>query len=116
MTLESPLRVAISCFAISALLHVLAPFVSGFDGAGWRLAAMLPVFLVMIYGLARGWRWFAYLCFFIGAVGGIVAMALIWSLNPVPAWIYIGITGANWLASASLFVALWRARPDAGSK
>ena len=95
-------------FSISALLHVLAPVLSGFDRDGLWLAAMLPVFLGMIWGLAQGWRWFAYLCFFIGAVAGIFALSHIWAVNPVPSWIYSGILVADWAAAAALFVALWR--------
>lgn len=109
MTLEGPFRTAILFFSISALLHALAPLVGGFHSDGLWLAAMLPVFLVMIFGLAQEWRWFAYLCFFIGAVEGIVALGHVWSVNPVPYWIYTGILMANWAAAAALFVALWRA-------
>ena len=108
MSLEGPFRTAILFLAISAILHVLAPFASGFDQDGVMLAMTLPIFLGMIWGLARGWRWFAYLCFFITAIGGIIALSFIWSTNPVPSWIYIGILAADWLAAASLFVALWR--------
>ena len=108
MTMDGPFRTAILCFSISALLHVLAPVLSGFDRDGLWLAAMLPAFLGMIWGLAQGWRWFAYLCFFIGAVAGIFALSHIWAVNPVPSWIYSGILVADWAAAAALFVALWR--------
>lgn len=108
MSLEGPFRVAIMFLAISVVLHVLAPFVSGFDRDGVMLAMVLPIFLGMIWGLAQGWRLFAYLCFFIAAVGGIIALSFIWSTNSVPAWIYIGILAADWMAAAALFVALWR--------
>ena len=108
MSLEGPFRAAILFLAISAALHVLAPFVSGFDQDGVILAMTLPIFLGMIWGLAQGWRLFAYICFFIAGVGGIVALSFVWSTNPVPAWIYIGILVADWIAAAALFVALWR--------
>ena len=109
MTQNRAFRIAILMFMISASLHVLAPFLSGFHRDGLMLAAMLPVFLVMIWGLARGWRWFAYLCFFIGAIGGIVALSFIWSENSVPPWIYTGILVADWGAAGALFLALWQA-------
>ena len=108
MSLEGPFRTSILFLAISAALHVLAPFVSGFDRDGVILAMTLPIFLAMIWGLARGWRWFAYLCFFIAAIGGIVALSFIWSINPVPARVYIGILATDWIAAAGLFIALWR--------
>lgn len=112
MSLEGPFRAAILFFLISALLHLVAPFLSGFGADGLMLAAMLPVFAVMIWGLAQDWRWFAYLCFFIGAIAGIVALSFVWSTNPVPSWIYVSIMVANWLAAGALFLALWRSRPE----
>ncbi len=111
MSLEGPFRTAILFVALSAILHLLAPFVSGFDRDGVMLAMALPLSLLMIWGLAQNWRWFAYLCFLITGIGGIVALSFIWSTNPVPAWIYIGILATNWFAAAVLFVALWRAPP-----
>lgn len=109
MTLDGFFRTAILCLALSAGLHVLAAVLSGFHQDGILLAATLPVFLGMIWGLARGWRWFAYVCFFIAAIGGIVALSFIWSPNPVPSWCYVGILIADWLAAAALFLGLWRA-------
>ena len=111
MSLEGPFRAAILFLGLSAVLHSLAPFLSGFHPDGIALAMTLPVFVVMLWGLSQDWRWFAYLCFFIAAIGGIVALSFIWSTNPVPSLIYIAILIADWLAAAALFRALWRSAP-----
>jgi len=105
-------RTAILFFAISALLHVAASIISGFSSAGLQLLAAVPVLLIMIWGLSREWRWFAYLCFLVAAILGIIAMSFVWSENAVQSWVYLGIMIADWLAAAALFLALWRSRPD----
>lgn len=92
---------------ISAVLHLIAPFVSGFSAAGWQLVPFGIVYVAIGYGLMRGMRWLAWLTLFVMMAGGIAALGAYFGVSAVPAWLYLLIVVADWLAAACLFAILW---------
>ena len=111
MNMRGPYRNGALFLLISAILHLIAPIVSGFSGDGLMLAAVGVFYLVATWGLLRGMRWLAYVMFIVLMVGSIAALTGIWALGPVPGWVYAGIVIANWIAVVMLFIALWRPAP-----
>ncbi|MEJ8561874.1 hypothetical protein QTO30_12060 [Yoonia sp. GPGPB17] len=99
---------------ISAGLHVLALFVSGFSSEAMRLLPVALVYAVLAYGVLRGWRLLAYAVFLVMLIGTSFAVLGIWASGDVPQWIYSSIAASNILAAAALFAALWKA-PEAST-
>ncbi len=109
---QGPYRIGALFVLVSALLHFLAPVLGGFDVRALSLMPVGALYLVVVYGLLRGWRWLAYLAFLGLFVGGIMAMAYVWTPHPVPSWMFIAIIAADWCAALALFAALWRSAPS----
>ena len=110
MRFDNPFHIAAVLLGVSAALCLAGLALSGFASEGLSLLMAVLVFGLFIWGLARGWRWFAYLAFFFSAIAGIGALSQVWSVNDVPSWIYVGILVASWLASALIFAGLWRSQ------
>ncbi|MEY1557048.1 hypothetical protein AB3Y40_15565 [Yoonia sp. R2331] len=110
MTLiQGPFRWAIPFVLISALLHLIAPVISGFAVPSLMLFVIGLIYLACASGLSRGMRWLGYVMFFVMAVGGISALGAIWAAGPVPGWLFASIAVVNCLAFLTLFATLWRA-------
>lgn len=105
---RSPYRIGAFFVVLSAVLHLIAPVVSGFDATGWQLAVIGVIYVAAAAGLMRDWRWLAYVMLFVMMIGSIAAITGIWALAAVPGWVYGAITIANWAAVIALFLALWR--------
>ncbi len=111
--LQGPYQWAIPFLLLSAALHIVAPLISGFVVEALVLALVGVVYGICAFGLSRGMRWLAHVMYLVLFLGGIFALGNIWSVGPVPGWIYLGIVIANALAVLALFGALWRAPPAA---
>ena len=110
---RSPYRTGALLVLLSAAFHLIAPLISLGARDGLMLLPVGIVYVAFAWGLMRGWRWLAYVTFLIMLIGISAAMTGIWSISPVPSWIYIGIALANICAALALFVALWRPSPTA---
>ena len=110
---DGAMRWGANFVGLSAVLHILALFVSGFSAESVPLAVVGVIYAGFAYGLLRGWRWMAYVTFLVLLMGTSVAVSGIWTLGPVPGWIFAGIAVANLLCVACLFVALWKAPQSA---
>ncbi|MGR3343828.1 MAG: hypothetical protein ACU0DI_11480 [Paracoccaceae bacterium] len=116
MNFAGPYRNGALFILISALLNIFAFVVGGFTSNALMLLPVGFFYTAIGYGLLRGWRWLAYVTFFLVMIGGILALAAIWSASTVPGWWYALIVGSDWLSAAALFPALWRAAPILSSK
>ncbi len=105
---KGPFRAGALFVAVSAVLHLIAPLVAGLQGMAPMLAVVGLVYLAVTWGLLQGWRWLAWVAFFVLMAGSIVALSNVWAGGPVPGWLWAGIVAADWAAVAGLFVALWR--------
>lgn len=106
--LNGPYRFGTAFILISAALHIFAFVVGGFAPEALVLIPIGLVYVVLAYGLSRGWRWLAYIAFLLMMIGGTFALAQLWTPSPVPQWWTLAIIAADWLAALALFVALWR--------
>ena len=109
---KGPLRWGANFVALSGVLHIAAPVLSGFSSFGLGLAGLGVVYLAMAYGLFQNMRWVGYIAFLVMFIGLSAALSNIWSAGPVPGWLFIAIAVANIGAVVTLFIALWRARPE----
>ena len=103
----NPFNNAVLLIAVSIVLHLVVIAVSG----GGFLVQMLGAAIVwglVAAGLARGWRWLAYIAFLLALVGGIVAMSYGNATFGLTALAFYGIMAADWLAALALFIAIWR--------
>ncbi|MGX9355760.1 hypothetical protein ACS3SW_11575 [Roseobacteraceae bacterium S113] len=103
-----PFRTGSLALVISAVLHFLAPFTGGFNGQTLALVCVGAVYVALAYGLARGWRWLAYISFLVLFAGMIGAIASIWG-GPAPGWLFAAMVVVNFGGIVALFVALWSA-------
>ena len=108
---KGPLRWGANFVALSGVLHIAAPFLSGFSGFGLGLAGLGVTYLAMAYGLFQNMRWVGYIAFLVMFIGLSAAIGNIWSAGPVPGWLFVAIAAANICAVVTLFIALWRAPP-----
>jgi len=108
---QGAMRWGANFVALSAGLHFLALFVSGFSTQAVQLLPFAIVYAGFAYGLLQGWRWLAYIVFITLLIGTSLAIVGIWALGAVPGWIYASIAVANLISVAALFVALWQAPP-----
>ena len=92
---------------LSGLLHIVAPFVSGFSSEGLTLVPFGLAWLLIALGLLRGMRWLAWVAFFAAISLGIVAMSSAFGFSDVPGWLYGTIAVADGLAAVTLFGHLW---------
>jgi hypothetical protein len=104
-------RFAAAFAALSGVLHIAAPVVSGFASEAWLVVPFGVIYLILAYGLFMGWRWLAWLAFFWSFAGVAGAISQIWTQGVLPGWLFQAILAANVLAVLGLFVALWRAPP-----
>lgn len=110
--IRGPYRIGAIFIAISAVQHVLAFVVAGFSAIAMQLIPVGIVYLILAYGLLRGWRWMAYITFVVALIGSIVALGSVWSIGPVPGWWWALIVIADVAAVLGLFAALWRPAPS----
>ena len=96
---------------ISAIFHLVAPFVSGFSSESLILLPVFVLYALLAWFVWRGKRWAAWLSFFFMLFGGIAGMTGFMSPDTMPVWVSLGIWGADWLAAICLFIVLWRDRP-----
>jgi predicted membrane channel-forming protein YqfA (hemolysin III family) len=108
---KGPFRVGALFVALSAIVHLIAPFVSRFDSLSLALLPAGLIYLAFAYGLLQGWRWLAYLVFIVMMVGGIASLGMAWSSDPIPTWVFLSFVVLDWLAVFALFGALWRSKP-----
>lgn len=108
-----PFRWAALFLTISALLHLAAPIIGGFSGQGPMLAVIGLIYLGFVVGLAMGMRWLAYIVFLAVFIGLSGAVGNLNGSGAIPGWLFMGITLANVLTLAALFVGLWRPAPQA---
>lgn len=94
----------------SAVLHLAAPLVGGVSSQALTLVPIGVVYLAVVAGLMRGFRWLAYLAFLGMLAGAIIALSAVWDISPVPGWWMGLIAGMNGCAALLLMAALWRAR------
>lgn len=112
--LSGPFGVAAGFVFISAILHIFAFAVAGFNSTALMLVPYGLVYLVIVAGLTRGLRWLAWITFFVMAISGIMALAQLWTPSPIPVWWTALIAAVHGLATAALFINLWQApAPDA---
>lgn len=109
---SGPYRTGALFVFISALLHIFAFVVGSVTADALMLVPIGIVYLLIAWGLTRGFRWLAYITFFVMCIGGIFAMSQLWTPSPVPGWWTIAIIVADWLAAAALFASLWRTTPN----
>lgn len=110
---KGPYRIGALFIGLSAFFHLIAPLFAGFSADALNLFVAGLVYISVAYGLMHGLRWLAYLAFIVLMGGSIVAITGIWSLGPVPGWIYPAIVITDWMAVLALFAALWRSREPA---
>ncbi len=116
MNFAGPYRSGAFFILVSALLNIFAFVAGGFTSDALMLLPVGFFYIAVGYGLLRGWRWLAYVTFFLVMIGGILALAAIWSASAVPGWWYALIVVSDWLSAAALFPALWRAAPTLSIK
>ncbi len=109
---RSPYRAGAFFIGISAALHFVT-LIFGFEAPVPMMQAIGVFYLVVMWGLMQGWRWLAYLSFFMLAIGGIAALGSSFGVSVVPPWLFLAIFVVDWLAVIALFLALWRSRPAA---
>ncbi len=105
---QGPYRLAALCVLASAVLLLVAPVLGGFSRSGFGSVPFGLLFLSVFYGLSQGWRWLAYLAFFLCMIAAILALSNAWTLNALPSWWYVTIAVLFALGILTLFIALWR--------
>ena len=112
-TLSKPLGLAATLIFISAILHLIAPLLSGFSSQSLMLVPFGIAYAVIAYFLPPNRRWLAWIAFFVVLFFGIAALSGAMGISSVPSWLNWGIFIADWAAAASLLVYLWRNKPVA---
>lgn len=107
------LGIAAIITALSAILHFLAPLVSGFSSEGLMLVPFGIAYAVIAYFVAPNRRWLAWISFLILMFTGIAALSGFMGTSDVPSWNYFLILMANWSAATLLFIYLWLDKPKA---
>lgn len=104
---RSPYRAGAFFIGLSAALHFVT-LVFGLSAPVPMMQAVGVFYLLVMIGLMQGWRWLAYLAFFMLAIGGIAALGWSFGTSRVPGGVFFAIFIVDFLAVAGLFVALWR--------
>lgn len=110
-----PFRLPMLALGVSALLHLSAPFFSGFHADGVVLVPVGLVLMMLAFGLSKSWRRLGYLAFLAALVATIRAYVTISPDGPVPAWLLWSVIGTNLITAAALFRILWSDRPGSRS-
>lgn len=105
--LASPQRIGAVFLALSGILHILPGVLAG---AGLALIVVGVVYLLMAEGLRRGWRWLAYIAFFMTLFGAVLAYSTIGSDLLLPDPYSLPVMLADLGCAVSLFIALWPSR------
>lgn len=111
ISISGPYRWGIVMLLVTAALHVFAFGVGNFASEAMAMIVYGIIYALLAVGLGQAWRWLAYIAFFALFIGGIGALAELWSSHPVPAWWFAVILVVNWLGAVAMFVALWRDPP-----
>ncbi|MEL6582608.1 MAG: hypothetical protein AAFQ36_02140 [Pseudomonadota bacterium] len=93
---------------LSAALHVVGVVLGSFAPSTWVLLLPAALYAVVYFGLARGWRWLAWLTFFMMLIGAAGALAEALTAVAVPAWVFWAIMATDLSAAVVLFGVLWR--------
>ncbi len=101
----SPRTAALPVLA-SAVLHVLAFVVDGFTAMAGAMVVIGLVYAAIAWGLRKGWRWLAWISFFVMLFGMIAAYAS--AGMGLHGWWYMAIALADLIAAILLFGALWK--------
>jgi len=101
------LKIASVLIAISALLHLAAPFISGFSAESLQLLGPFVIYSFLAWKVWQGRRWAVWISFFMMLFFGIAGMSGFIAPQTIPAWCSLGIWIADWAAAACLFISLW---------
>ena len=105
---KGPFASAALFVTISAVLHILAFIVGGFNGDAVQMMIIGIVAFIIAMGLNQGWRWLGYLSFIAAAVGGIVAIYYAFGGSSIPGWWFVLIAAVDFIVVILLFLALWK--------
>ena len=105
------MQVAAGFIGLSAVLHIVAPVLSGFSSESLLLLPFALVYGFLAWQIWGGKRWAAWLGFSLMLFGGIAGMAGYLSPDTIPGWVSLLIWATAWLAVICLFIVLWRDRP-----
>ena len=105
---EGPFRLGAIFITLSGLIHIIAPLFSGFAMGSLILVPAGILYVLLGRGLSNGYRWLAYIVFFLMMAGSVIALSGAWTTPGVPTWIPLSIVVLDWLTILALFVALWR--------
>ncbi len=96
------MKTAGSFLLVSAVLHVLGSFLSGFSTVGMFLLFPATLYAAFYYGLRKGLKWVAWLALacMLGGMTGTVLELL--KVSSVPDWTLWGILAADLAAAAFL--------------
>ncbi len=103
-------KLAALLLQISGVLHFITPLFAGFSDDVMMLLPVGLIYLLLSWGVYRGWRSVGWIAFLVVLPGAVFAFANAYSGTTVPAWIYAAITLADLLAAITLFVILWRSK------
>lgn len=109
------MRVAGLFVALSALLHLLAVGLAGFDPAVLILLGAAVLYGLLALGLAQRRFWVAWTALVILLAGAAVAVAEVFGTLPVPTWVFAAIAVTDLAAVVALFGAIWAGRPRAAA-
>ena len=99
---------------LSGLAHLIAPLVSGTTSGALGLVPVGVLWIVLGWILvSRGWRWLAWVAFFLALAGAIAALGIATGGADVAAWLAWAVVAFDAGAAAALFVVLWRDRAPA---
>ncbi|MFV0360576.1 hypothetical protein [Tropicimonas sp.] len=104
------LRLGAMFMLFAAAIHLLIAILGG----GMREAPYIVAALIIAAGLSRGWRWFGWLALMVLIVVVAVVLARIGTSLAQDALRYIAAI-LDLLAIGTIFVALWRPRPEAAT-
>jgi len=107
------LKIAAVLIAISALLHLAAPFISNFSPESLQLLVFFVIYSFLAWKVWQGRRWAVWISFFVMLFFGIAGMSGFIAPQTVPAWCSLGIWIADWAAAVCLFISLWGDKPVA---
>lgn len=107
---RSPLQRAGVAIAVSGVLHLIAPLVSGFAAASLLLVIAGLLDLAIGEGLRRELRWLGWIAFVLMLIGSLLAWSAVGRPGPVPVWLLWLILVADLAAAGNLFMALWKPR------
>ena len=92
----------------SGALHFLVPVVAGFTAEAVGMIVPGLIWIALGFVLLRfGWRWLAWLCFFLLLAGSIAALTLALGAGPAPTSLGWAIFAVDVAAVAALFGVLW---------